>query len=121
MCAVRLPLAEVLARLGTDPQRVPRCDCGRPLKPDVILFGECLAAEALLQARRLAAEADLMICIGSSLEVWPVGELPALTLAAGGQVLLVTQGPTSYDEQACMKLDGDVVAELEAVLAHCMP
>ena len=39
------------------------------------------------------------------------------TLAAGGAVALVTQGPTPYDRLAAVKLDGDVVDELEAVLA----
>ncbi|MQA76681.1 MAG: hypothetical protein GEU88_20670, partial [Solirubrobacterales bacterium] len=43
--------------------------------------------------------------------------LPELTLGVGGRVAIVTQGPTPYDEDACMKLDGDVVEELEAVVA----
>jgi NAD-dependent deacetylase len=40
-----------------------------------------------------------------------------MTLAAGGQVALVTKGPTPYDPYAAIKLSGDVVDELEAVLA----
>ena len=67
--------------------------------------------------RRWRAEADLMLCIGSSLEVYPVAGLPALTRAAGGTLALVTQGPTPYDGEAEVKLDGDVVEELDAVLA----
>ena len=43
--------------------------------------------------------------------------LPGVTLDAGGRLALVTQGPTPYDRQAEVKLDGDVVAELGAVLA----
>ena len=41
--------------------------------------------------------ADLMLCIGSSLEVYPVAQLPAMTLAAGGQIAILTQGPTPFD------------------------
>jgi NAD-dependent deacetylase len=41
-CGARHPLAEVRERLAADPAGVPRCDCGRPLKPDVVLFGEWL-------------------------------------------------------------------------------
>ena len=67
--------------------------------------------------QRLAAGADLLLCIGSSLEVYPVAGLPELTLAAGGAIAIVTQGPTPYDGEATVKLDGDVVDELGAVLA----
>ena len=58
-----------------------------------------------------------MICVGSSLEVYPVAGLPAITRGGGGQIVLVTQGPTPYDADATVKLDGDVVSELRAVLA----
>lgn len=116
-CGVRLPLAEVRARLAADPEGVPRCDCGRPLKPDVVLFGELLPQAALERAQALAVRADVLLCVGSSLEVFPVAELPELTVRAGGAVAIVTQGPTRLDGRALVKLDGDVVAELEALLA----
>jgi len=91
--------------------------CGAPLKPDVVLFGEYLPEVALQRASVLAAHADLLLCVGSSLEVHPVAGLPEITLRAGGQVALVTIGPTPYDGDAVVKLDGDVVEELGAVLA----
>jgi NAD-dependent deacetylase len=116
-CGARHPLAEVRDRLAHDPRGVPRCDCGAPLKPDVVLFGEWLAADALDRAYALATEADLLLCVGSSLEVHPVAQLPGVTRSGGGQVAVVTQGPTPWDNRAAVKLDGDVVAELEALLA----
>jgi NAD-dependent deacetylase len=69
------------------------------------------------RATALAAGADLLLCVGSSLEVYPVAGLPGLTLRAGGRVAIVTQGRTPLDADAEVKLDGDVVAELEALLA----
>jgi NAD-dependent deacetylase len=111
-------LDEVRARLDAAPDGVPRCaDCDAPLKPGVVLFGELLPEAALTRASELAAAADLLLCVGSSLEVYPVAELPRITLAAGGEVALVTAGPTPYDRDAGVKLDGDVVDELAAVLA----
>jgi len=95
----------------------PLCEaCERPLKPDVVLFGELLPEEAMATAQALAAEADLMLCVGSSLEVYPVAGLPEVTLAAGGQLAIVTQGRTSYDRQAAVRLEGDVAEELRAVV-----
>jgi NAD-dependent deacetylase len=114
-CGATYPLAETRRRLGA--AGVPRCDCGEPLKPDVVLFGELLDETAMNRASALAAGADLMLCIGSSLEVWPVAELPGITLAGGGRIAIVTRSETPYDRQAAVRLDGDVVAELEAVLA----
>ncbi len=110
------PLAEVRRRLDADPAGVPRCDCGRPLKPDVVLFGEWLPEAALDRAFALAADADLLLCIGSSLEVHPIAGLPGITREAGAAVAVVTQGPTPWDDRAIVRLDGDVVAELEALL-----
>jgi NAD-dependent deacetylase len=114
-CRAQYPLAEVRRRQRTDPRGIPRCECSQPLKPDVVLFGEYLPAEALVRADQLAAAADLMLCIGSSLEVYPVAELPLRTLAAGGQIAIITKGPTPLDHRAAVRLDGDVVADLEAV------
>jgi NAD-dependent deacetylase len=46
-----------------------------------------------------------------------VAALPELTLRAGGRLAVVTQGPTPYDDDAAIRLEGDVVEELQAVLA----
>jgi NAD-dependent deacetylase len=116
-CGARFELEVVRERLAAASDGVPRCDCGAALKPDVVLFGELLPEAALARASELAATADVLLCVGSSLEVFPVAELPRITLAAGGAVALVTKGPTPYDRDAAVKLDGDVVAELDAVLA----
>ena len=116
-CGGRVSLDTVAAQLeaGTG---VPECPaCIAPLKPDVVLFGELLPERALAEAQQMALEADLMLCVGTSLEVHPVAGLPALTRGGGGRLVLVTQGPTPYDRDAELKLDGDVVAELRAVLA----
>jgi NAD-dependent protein deacetylase/lipoamidase len=116
-CGARYELDVVRERLGAAADGVPRCDCGAPLKPDVVLFGELLPEQALARAQALAASAGLLLCVGSSLEVHPVAQLPELTLQAGGQVAIVTRSRTPYDADAVLKLTGDVEDELEAVLA----
>jgi NAD-dependent deacetylase len=117
ICRARFALADTRARLSADPDGIPRCDCGLPLKPDVVLFGELLPERAMERAKQLADGAGLMLAIGSSLEVYPVAGLPADTLRRGGKLALVTMGPTPYDREAAVKLSGDVVAEFEAVVA----
>ncbi len=116
-CGRRFARADVRARQLDDRQGVPRCDCMAPLKPDVVLFGEHLPADALARAEQLAAGADLMLCIGSSLEVYPVAGLPAVTLSRGGRLAILTHGSTPFDARATILCHGDVVEELQAVLA----
>jgi NAD-dependent protein deacetylase/lipoamidase len=101
-----------------DEDGIATCGCcmGK-VKPDVVLFGEYLPEGAMAEAQELCAQAELLLCVGSSLEVYPVAGLPELTLAGGGSVAVVTQGSTPYDDRAAVRLDGDVVAELDAVLA----
>jgi NAD-dependent deacetylase len=115
-CGERYPLTEVRDRQAADREGVPRCDCHHALKPDVVLFGEYLPMEALQRAQQLAADADLMLCIGSSLEVYPVAQLPELTLASQGKIAILTQSTTPFDSQATVRMHGDVVDELEALL-----
>ena len=91
--------------------------CGGAVKPDVVLFGEMLPEAAMRQAQELAARAELMLCVGSSLVVHPVAALPGVTAANGGKLAIVTQGPTPYDGEAALKLEGEVDEELGAVLA----
>ena len=91
--------------------------CGGNVKPDVVLFGELLPQSAMAMAQQLAERADLMICAGSSLAVFPVAGLPRLTLERGGRLAIVTKGPTPYDEEAELKLEGEVDEELGALVA----
>jgi NAD-dependent deacetylase len=101
-----------------DSEGVARCPgCDGLVKPDVVLFGELLPAEAMAEAEALAASADLMLCVGSSLEVYPVAGLPSVTLGRGGKLAVVTKSSTPYDGDAELRLEGDVAEELSAVIA----
>jgi NAD-dependent deacetylase len=116
-CGGKVGIERVLELLDQN-EGAPECAaCIAPLKPNVVLFGEMLPQHAMFDAHALAAEADLMIAIGSSLEVYPVASLPQVARDAGARLALVTQGSTPYDRDADVKLSGDVVQELEAVLA----
>ena len=116
VCGLRYGLGAVRDRHLRDASGVPRCDCGAPLKPDVVLFGELLPGAEIERAQQLALGADLMLCIGSSLEVFPVAQLPELTLDRGGQLAILTKGPTPFDRRAAVRMRGDVVEDLEALL-----
>ncbi len=115
-CAARYPVERLESLFDAD--GVATCgSCAGKVKPDVVLFGELLPQEEMAEAERLCEAADLLLCVGSSLEVHPVAGLPQLTLDRGGTVVIVTKGPTPYDSAASLRLDGDVAEELTAAVA----
>ncbi|HET8814647.1 MAG TPA: NAD-dependent deacylase [Solirubrobacterales bacterium] len=115
-CATAFGLEEVDSIF--DERGIAICSgCGGAVKPDVVLFGELLPEEAMARAIELAEGVDLMLCVGSSLAVHPVAGLPDLTLAHGGRLAIVTKGETPYDQDAELKLEGEVDEELSALLA----
>ncbi len=115
-CDATYPLEEV--ELLFDQEGIATCrGCAGKVKPDVVLFGELLPADAMARAEELCSGADLLLCVGSSLEVYPVAGLPQMTLARGGRIAIVTKSSTPYDSDAVVRLSGDVAEELQAVTA----
>jgi len=117
-CGASQPLERVLQLL--EQAEAPACpDCGAILKPDVVFFGELLPVAAIERASELAREARLLLVVGSALEVYPVAGLPQETLGSGGELAIVNRGPTPYDAQASLRLEGsagEVLAEVAAAL-----
>lgn len=85
---------------------LPICRCGEVLKPGVVMFGELLPDGALERSSALARRARLLLVVGSSLEVQPVGGLPFETLGTGGSLAIVNRSPTALDAHADLVLDG---------------
>jgi NAD-dependent deacetylase len=112
-CGVRVPMADALAALP-----LPPCpECGEVLKPGVVMFGEMLPAAAIERAQALAAEAGLLLVVGSSLEVHPVAALPAETLGAGGALAIVNRGSTPWDPEAEVVIDAGAGETLSGLAA----
>ena len=110
-CRVRVPMEDALASLP-----LPPCpECGEVLKPGVVMFGELLPATAIERAQALAAEAGLLLVVGSSLEVHPVAALPGETLASGGALAIVNRGGTPWDSRAQLVIEAAAGATLRAL------
>lgn len=89
---------------------IPSCPkCGHALKPNVILFGEQLPAQAMAAARREARQCDVMLVAGSSLEVYPAADLPLLARRAGAALIVVNLDETPLDGLAQAVIHEDVV------------
>lgn len=92
--------------------KVPRCECGGVLKPNVILFGEELPIHVLNQAMDEARRCDLILVAGSSLEVTPAADIPFLAVDCGARAIIVNLEPTAFDSRADIVIHGDVAEVL---------
>jgi NAD-dependent deacetylase len=114
-CGARYRLDQVLPVV--EDGGVPRCAaCDEVLKPDVVFFGELLPEHAIDRAFELARSARLLLVVGSGLEVWPVSTLPDETARAGGAVAIVNRGPTTFDAEAALKIEGGAGETLAALV-----
>jgi NAD-dependent deacetylase len=112
-CLWTEPVDAVLAHLADSP--TPSCpQCGEVLRPGVVMFGELLPAGAMERATQLARGAQLMLVVGSSLEVWPVAGLPLEARA----LAIVNLGPTALDDRALLRIDAHAGETLAAVVAE---
>jgi NAD-dependent deacetylase len=97
--------------------KIPRCPrCGSILKPDVILFGEQLPQAAWYKAQREARQCDLMLVIGSSLEVLPVAGLPMQALDRGAHLIIVNNVPTYLNVRADVVLTEDAAVVVPLIV-----
>jgi NAD-dependent deacetylase len=74
--------------------------CGGGLRPDVVLFGEPLPADAWDAAERASRTADFFVVVGSSLAVGPANLCPEFALANGARLVIINQEATHLDCRA---------------------
>jgi len=87
----------------------PLCiECGEPLKPDTVLFGEPLTP-AYHQALLEAEKADLIMVIGSSMQVSPANQLPAMC----DNLVFINRTPTFYDSRARVVINDSIVSVMD--------
>jgi NAD-dependent deacetylase len=98
-------------------QDLPECKkCGKIIKPDMVLFGEMLPMDIWESAQQHCLMADLMIVVGSSLEVSPANSLPEMSSAKGARLIINNLSPTFLDSRADILLPMDVTDGMAAIL-----
>ena len=116
-CGDRLPVEETLPRVEAG-EVDPKClKCGGLMKRDVILFGEALVPAVINAALTAADEADLILAIGTQLNVTPAANVVTRGKAAGAKVVIMNNQPTERDRYANAFLMGDITTMLPALVA----
>ena len=99
-CGWRGPMQQVLERVRAGEDDPPCASCGGILKSATISFGQALVPAVIDRAMRAAGEADLVLAIGTTLQVYPVAGAVPHAKAAGARVVIVNAEPTPFDDIA---------------------
>jgi NAD-dependent deacetylase len=91
--------------------------CGGILKSAVISFGQSLVAADLRRAEAAAARCDLLLCVGSTLAIYPAAGLVPIAAHCGAVVVIVNGGPTEMDGVADVVVDGSISEALPALVS----
>lgn len=99
-----------------DDGQVPHCpDCGGVLKPNAILFGEQLPMQEFVAAQLAIQSADLMLIVGSSLEVAPASDLPYTAMENGAKIIIINYLPTFLDSQVELVINDNIAEVLPRI------
>jgi NAD-dependent protein deacetylase/lipoamidase len=114
-CGWRGPMQETLDRVRAG-EADPGCrQCGGMLKSDTISFGQPLVPEVIERAMQAAEEADLLLTIGTTLQVFPAAGLVPAAKAAGARIVIMNAQPTQFDHIADLVLTGPIGEHLPVI------
>ena len=115
-CGDSGPMSVVLDRVraGEDD---PQClVCSGIVKSATISFGQALVPNVIDRALQAASEADLLLAVGSTLQVYPVANMVPRARAAGALIVIVNADPTQFDGVADAVLRGSISELLPAIV-----
>lgn len=87
-------------------ERVPHCNCGGIIRPDVVLYEEGLDQKVIQDAVSFIEEADILIIGGTSLMVYPAAGL--IEYYKGNKLVLINKSMTPYDKEADLRIEGSI-------------
>jgi NAD-dependent deacetylase len=122
-CGHRQPIELTVSRVrdGDDDPRciqlVPNLPCGGILKSGAISFGQSINAADLMRCERAADTCDLLLCVGSTLGVYPIASIVPRAKRAGAVVVIVNGQRTEMDDLADALVGGDINERLPALLS----
>jgi len=105
-CGWTAPYTWALERLDAG-EADPRCpDCGGLVKSATVSFGQMLFPGVVDEAVAMVSSADLLVVVGSSLQVYPAAALPVHAVDSGARLAIVNDEPTPFDGFADVVVQG---------------
>lgn len=117
-CGERAPMERALARVRAGEEDPPCRSCGGILKAATISFGQTLVQRDIERAFTAAAEADLLLAVGSTLTVTPAADMVPIAKQAGARLVIVNAEETAYDYIADVVIRGSISEVLPAIITN---
>lgn len=117
-CDWRGPMPAVLERVRAGEADPPCTRCGGILKSATISFGQSLVPEVIDRALQAAEHAELLLAIGTSLQVFPVAGMVPVARSAGAGIVIVNGEPTPFDDVADVVIMRPIGEVLPAMCAR---
>jgi NAD-dependent deacetylase len=114
-CDWRLPMQTVLDRVRAGEEDPPCTRCGGILKSATISFGQALVPEVIARAMQAAEDGDVLLAVGTSLQVYPVAGMIPVAKAAGARIVIVNAEPTQFDGIADAVVTSPIGVALPAI------
>ena len=115
-CGERAAMEKALARVRAG-EEDPSCrTCGGILKSATISFGQQLVPEVIDRAMQVAGEAEVLLAVGTSLQVYPIANVVPLAKRSGARVVIVNAEPTPFDDLADAVFNDSISAVLPRLL-----
>jgi NAD-dependent deacetylase len=100
---------------------IPICpDCGAMLKPDIVFFEEMLPQDTWQRAARYCQGCDLLLVVGSSLEVSPASQLPRYALEHRARLIVNNRTSTYLDRSADLIFREDLEKVIPAIATYLL-
>jgi NAD-dependent deacetylase len=116
-CYQHLEASPQILNSFLEKSEIPSCpQCGKFLKPDIILYEEQLPADIWVQAKEEISKCDLLLILGSSLTVTPVCDLPYVALGSGANLIIINNTSTHLDEMATVSIHCDLAEILPIII-----
>jgi len=117
-CGARTPTRDVIPRIEAGEPDPPCRDCGGILKTATVMFGEELDPAVLGRAAAIARACQVMVAVGTSLQVYPAAGLVAIAAEGGARLVIVNAEPTPYDDLADEVIREPIGTALPQLLAR---
>jgi NAD-dependent protein deacetylase/lipoamidase len=115
-CGERAPMERALERVKAGEEDPPCRTCGGILKSATISFGQNLVEEDLLRAQLAAENCDLLLAVGSTLQVYPAAGMVPIAKESGAALVIVNGEPTPFDMIADAVVRGSISEVLPAIV-----
>lgn len=120
-CGWNAPTTDLLATIDAgDPD--PVCPvCGGMVKAATISFGQSMDTASVEASVEAVMTSDMLLVIGSSLQVWPAASLVPRAADRGIPIVIMNAEPTEFDDLATAVLRGPVEDILPTIVADLPP